>query len=108
MVSNANTNPGLTKAWDPKPDKYYPTGARNYARVCTTDDVQGSAAAQFAKSIGVKSVYVLNDTETYGQVLHRHLLRPKDRPLQFSPVVHMEAGIRSSLHTKACSPRSRH
>jgi branched-chain amino acid transport system substrate-binding protein len=35
--------------------------------VCTTDDVQGAAAAQFAKSIGVKSVYVLNDNQTYGQ-----------------------------------------
>lgn len=68
MVSDANTNPGLTKNWNPgEPDKYYPTGVRNYARVCTTDDVQGSAAAQFAKSIGVKSVYVLNDTQTYGQ-----------------------------------------
>ena len=68
MVSDANTNPGLTKSWNPgEPDKYYPTGVRNYARVCTTDDVQGSAAAQFAKSIGVKSVYVLNDTQTYGQ-----------------------------------------
>ena len=68
MVSDANTNPGLTKAWNPgEPDIYYPTGVRNYARVCTTDDVQGSAAAQFAKSIGVTSVYVLNDTQTYGQ-----------------------------------------
>jgi branched-chain amino acid transport system substrate-binding protein len=68
MVSDANTNPGLTKSWNPgEPDIYYPTGVRNYARVCTTDDVQGSAAAQFAKSIGVKSVYVLNDTQTYGQ-----------------------------------------
>ena len=68
MVSQANTNPGLTKAWNPgEPGVYYPTGARNYARVCTTDDNQGSAAAQFAKSIGVKSVYVLNDTQTYGQ-----------------------------------------
>ena len=68
MVSDANTNPGLTKAWNPgEPEVYYPTGARNYARVCTTDDNQGSAAAQFAKSIGVKSVYVLNDTQTYGQ-----------------------------------------
>ncbi|MFZ2227065.1 MAG: branched-chain amino acid ABC transporter substrate-binding protein [Candidatus Nanopelagicaceae bacterium] len=68
MVSNANTNPGLTKTWDPgEPGVFYPTGARNYARVCTTDDVQGAAAAQFAKSIGVKSVYVLNDTQTYGQ-----------------------------------------
>jgi len=68
MVSDANTNPGLTKPWNPgEPDVYYPKGIRNYARVCTTDDVQGAAAAQFAKSIGVKSVYVLNDTQTYGQ-----------------------------------------
>lgn len=68
MVSDANTNPGLTKVWNPgEPDIYYPKGIRNYARVCTTDDIQGSAAAQFAKSIGIKSVYVLNDTQTYGQ-----------------------------------------
>ncbi len=68
MVSDANTNPGLTKAWNPgEPDVYYPNGVRNYARVCTTDDNQGSAAAQFAKSIGIKNVYVLNDTQTYGQ-----------------------------------------
>ena len=68
MVSQANTNPGLTKSWNPgEPDIYYPNGLRNYARVCTTDDNQGSAAAQFAKSIGIKSVYVLNDTQTYGQ-----------------------------------------
>ena len=68
MVSNANTNPGLTKAWEPgEPDKFYPTGIRNYWRVVTTDDNQGSAAAQFAKSLGVKKVYVLNDRQTYGQ-----------------------------------------
>ena len=67
MVSNANTNPGLTKAWDPgEPEKYYPTGERNYFRVVTTDDNQGNAAAEFAKSIGVKRVYVLNDRQTYG------------------------------------------
>jgi branched-chain amino acid transport system substrate-binding protein len=68
MVSNANTNPGLTKAWDPgEPGKYYPTGKRNYFRVVTTDDNQGAAAAQFAKEQGVKKVYVLNDRQTYGQ-----------------------------------------
>jgi branched-chain amino acid transport system substrate-binding protein len=69
MVSHANTNPGLTKAWDPgTPDKYYPTGKRNYARVITTDDYQGSAAAQFAaKDLGVKRVYILNDNQVYGQ-----------------------------------------
>jgi branched-chain amino acid transport system substrate-binding protein len=69
MISNANTNPGLTKKWNEgEPEKYFPTGNRSYARVCTTDDNQGSAAAQFAaQDLKVKSVYVLNDTETYGQ-----------------------------------------
>jgi branched-chain amino acid transport system substrate-binding protein len=69
MVSQANTNPGLTKAWEPgEPEKYYPTGVRNYARVVTTDDNQGRAAAQFmAKDLGVKKCYILNDNEVYGQ-----------------------------------------
>ena len=69
MVSHANTNPGLTKAWDPgEPDKYYPSGARNYARVITTDDYQGAAAAQFAAhDLKVKRCFVLNDNQTYGQ-----------------------------------------
>jgi branched-chain amino acid transport system substrate-binding protein len=69
MVSHANTNPGLTKAWDAgEPDKYYPGKKRNYARVITTDDFQGSAAAQFmAKDLKVKKCYVVNDGETYGQ-----------------------------------------
>jgi branched-chain amino acid transport system substrate-binding protein len=69
MVSHANTNPGLTKTWDAgEPDKYYPKGSRNYARVVTTDDVQGTAASSFmAKDLGIKKLYVLNDNETYGQ-----------------------------------------
>lgn len=73
MVSLANTNPGLTKTWDPgEPEKYYPTGKRNYARVVTTDDVQGAAGAQFmAKELGVKKVFILNDNETYGQGVAR-------------------------------------
>ena len=42
MVSHANTNVGLTKTWETgEPDKYYPTGKRNYARVVTTDDCAG-------------------------------------------------------------------
>ena len=69
MVSHANTNVGLTRTWDAgEPNKYYPTGKRNYARVVTTDDVQGAAAAIFAgQTLGVKKCYVLNDNETYGQ-----------------------------------------
>jgi branched-chain amino acid transport system substrate-binding protein len=69
MISHANTNPGLTKTWDPgEPQKYYPTGQRNYARVITTDDFQGTAAARFAaKDLGVKKCAIINDNETYGQ-----------------------------------------
>ena len=68
MVSHANTNPGLTKTWDPgTPGKYYPTGKRSYARVVTTDDYQGTAAANFAsQTLKVKSVYILNDNQVYG------------------------------------------
>lgn len=69
MVSHANTNPGLTKPWDfGEPEKYYPMGRRNYARVIATDDWQGVAAAQFAaQKLRVKRCFVLNDNQTYGQ-----------------------------------------
>jgi branched-chain amino acid transport system substrate-binding protein len=68
MISHANTNPGLTKKWDPgEPDKYYPSGTRNYGRVVATDDFQGAADAQFAaKDLKVKKCVVLNDAQTYG------------------------------------------
>jgi branched-chain amino acid transport system substrate-binding protein len=69
MISHANTYPGLTKPWAPgDPDKYMPSGKRNYGRVITTDDFQGSAAAQFAaQDLKVKRCYVLNDNEVYGK-----------------------------------------
>ncbi|HEY2296592.1 MAG TPA: branched-chain amino acid ABC transporter substrate-binding protein [Jatrophihabitans sp.] len=68
MVSHANTYVGLTKPWDTgEPEKYYPTGKRNYARVVTTDNYQGSAAANFAsQDLHAKSVYILNDNQVYG------------------------------------------
>jgi branched-chain amino acid transport system substrate-binding protein len=69
MVSHANTNVGLTKPWEPgEPEKFYPAGKRNYARVITTDEYQGAAAAQFAaQDLQIKKCYVLNDNQTYGQ-----------------------------------------
>lgn len=68
MVSHANTNVGLTKTWETgEPDKYYPAGTRNYARVVTTDDVQGAAdAAYAAQDLKLKKCFVLNDNQTYG------------------------------------------
>lgn len=71
MISPANTYPGLTKAVEGvtqpgEPDTYYPGGYRNYARVIATDDAQGSAGAEWAKSLGKTKAYVLDDTQVYG------------------------------------------
>lgn len=72
MVSPANTYPGLTKPGKGEanePNIYYPNGTRNYARVVPADDLQGSAGANWAKSLGVKKVYILDDQELYGKGL---------------------------------------
>jgi branched-chain amino acid transport system substrate-binding protein len=72
MVSPANTYPGLTKPGKGEanePNVYYPNAKRNYARVVPADDLQGVAAANWAKSLGVKKVYILDDQELYGKGL---------------------------------------
>src|SRR4051794_6494990 len=68
MVSPANTYVGLTKPTGVagEPQKYFPSGKRNYARVAVPDNFQGAADATFLKSKGITSVYVLNDGEAYG------------------------------------------
>jgi branched-chain amino acid transport system substrate-binding protein len=70
MVSPANTYPGLTEGGPGtetgEPDNYYPTGTRNYARVVWNDQFQGAANALLAQELGLKKVFVLNDSETYG------------------------------------------
>ena len=74
MISPANTYPGLTKPgqWNEgEPDMYYPNGIRNYTRVVPADDVQGAAGAQWAKDLGVNSVYLLHDGELYGSGIAR-------------------------------------
>ena len=70
MISPANTYTGLTKPGKGEagePEKYFPNGKRNYTRVVTADDVQGGAAAQWAKDMGLKTVYILDDQEVYGK-----------------------------------------
>ena len=71
MVSPANTYIGLTKpGGEPdEPDKYYPTGERNYARVIVADDKQGKAGVALMLEEGFESVYILDDKETYGKGL---------------------------------------
>jgi branched-chain amino acid transport system substrate-binding protein len=70
QISPANTYVGLTHGGPGtsagEPNKYYPTGKRNYARVVAADDFQGAADATLAKQLGIKKLYILNDKEAYG------------------------------------------
>jgi len=72
MVSPANTYPGLTTGGpgteSGEPDKYYPTGTRNYTRVVANDSFQGKVDASYMKDdLGVTKVFILDDRELYGK-----------------------------------------
>src|SRR5437773_2250902 len=70
QVTPANTYPGLTKkrgAAPGEPEIYRPAGIVNYFRPMPADDIQGAVAAKWAKHLGAKKVYVLNDQELYGK-----------------------------------------
>jgi branched-chain amino acid transport system substrate-binding protein len=70
MISPANTYPGLTKPGAGEanePEIYRPSGRVNYFRVVPTDDLQGSVAADWAKSMGVRKAFVIHDRELYGK-----------------------------------------
>ena len=74
MISPANTYPGLTQAVEGvteegEPDKYYPTGNRNYMRNTVADHLQGGAQANYAVESGLTSAYILHDNELYGKGL---------------------------------------
>lgn len=65
QCSPANTNPDLTKG---DAGKLLRSKPNNYIRVVTTDDVQGPAAAQYIYDVLKKtSVYIIDDTETFGK-----------------------------------------
>jgi branched-chain amino acid transport system substrate-binding protein len=55
-VSPANTNPKVTDR-----------GYKEINRIVGRDDIQGAAGAQFAKSKGITTAYVLHDKTVYGQ-----------------------------------------
>ncbi len=72
MISPANTYTGLTLALsgvtaEGEPEKFYPNGKRNYSRVVAADHIQGAADMYWARDLGAKSVYILDDQEVYGK-----------------------------------------
>ncbi|MFZ5903227.1 MAG: branched-chain amino acid ABC transporter substrate-binding protein [Chloroflexota bacterium] len=72
MISPANAYPGLTHFVEDltetdEPGKYYPSGVRNYARLSATDDFQGAAIVKLMVSLGIETLYILDDQEVYGK-----------------------------------------
>ncbi|HZQ97621.1 MAG TPA: ABC transporter substrate-binding protein [Chloroflexota bacterium] len=101
MISPANTYPGLTKPGKGEanePKVYQPSGKPNYTRVVPADDIQGSAAAGWAKDLGAKSVYVLDDTELYG---HGIAVVFTDTAKKIGLTVANSGGVSEGIDTKA-------
>lgn len=62
--------PGLTKeglGGPGEPRMYRPSGGVTFFRTVPADDIQGPAAAQWAKDMGKDRVFVLHDRELYGK-----------------------------------------
>ena len=70
MISPANTYVGLTHSGPGtaagEPDKYYPSGKRNYIRIVAADDFQGAADALHTQQLGLNNVFIVNDKQAYG------------------------------------------
>lgn len=82
MISSANTAPSLTKPGTgdaDEPARYRPTGRVTYFRVVPADDIQGAAAAEWAKDLGAKKVFILHDKEAYGASLAAYFRKNAER-----------------------------
>ena len=77
QISPANTAVGLTSdepgADAGEPDKYYPTGQRNYVRIVPKDTIQAAALVTLMKEDGCTNVQLTNDKEVYGAGLARNI-----------------------------------
>jgi branched-chain amino acid transport system substrate-binding protein len=69
QITPANSYPGLTKKGYAagEPDIYRPSGKVNYFRTFGADDFQGASGAAWAKCLGFKKVYILDDRQLYGK-----------------------------------------
>src|SRR5215217_8356060 len=56
-----------------EPDKYYPTGERNYVRIVPKDDIQGAALVTMMKQDGCSKVIMTNDKDVFGAGLARNI-----------------------------------
>jgi branched-chain amino acid transport system substrate-binding protein len=69
QISASTTNDTLTRG--PNAAKLRPThpDVNAFFRDCTVDSRQGAAGAQFARKLGFKKAFIIDDNETYGKGL---------------------------------------
>jgi branched-chain amino acid transport system substrate-binding protein len=83
QIGPAPTAVGLTKlvpgADKGEPDKHYPSGDRSFARVVPADDVQAAAGASWAKLLGLRRVFVVDDKGVEGIGLAEQFRAAADR-----------------------------
>lgn len=68
QVSPASPYVGLTSSEDAgqdEPERFYPSGKRNFGRLQPGDPVQAAAQVGLMRSLGVHSVYVLDDQDPF-------------------------------------------
>ena len=69
QISPSNTSTSLTEMPDAAKLRTSHPDVNTYFRVCTRDDKQGAANAQFAHKLGYKRAFIVDDNETYGKGL---------------------------------------
>ena len=77
MISPTSPYPGLTQkvASNPsEPDIYFPSGIRSFVRIMPNDNVMAAAASRFIRTLGKKTVYLLDDGGSYGRGLSEAML----------------------------------
>ena len=69
QISPSAVSDGLTVGADARALRAAHPDANAFFRVCTRDANQGGALANFARTLGWKKIYVIDDDETYGKDL---------------------------------------
>ncbi len=72
QISPASPYVGLTSSLDAgqdEPERFYPTGKRNFARLQPGDPKQAQAQVKLMQALGVKKLYVLDDQDPFEQPL---------------------------------------
>ena len=90
QCSPANTNEGLTKPeFGALESRKSTPNDINYVRVATTADLPGPANARYlAEDLGVKKLYIIDDTETFGKGIADNVAKYWTETLKLEVVGH--------------------